>query len=156
MNKALPLLGLSCALAVPTLAQARTVTLSTDMASYYGKEAYLAFYVTDASGEYQQTLWVAGTRSKYYRSLRDWYRATHGNYSEVRGITGASVGSRRTMTVDVELADALINAGYQLHVDAAVEHSADSPSEVIIPLSDSNDGKAVSGTRYIKSVTVDF
>lgn len=41
------------------------------MQSYGGNAAFLAFYVTDANGKYQKTLWVAGQKAKYYRNLRD-------------------------------------------------------------------------------------
>ena len=41
--------------------------------------------------------------------------------AEVDGITGASVGSGRTLEVSMDLADALFDAGYTLHVDAAAE-----------------------------------
>lgn len=43
-------------LAVPALAQGRTVTLSTTLKHYGGDGAYLAVYLTDAQGAYAGTL----------------------------------------------------------------------------------------------------
>ncbi|WP_432289686.1 DUF2271 domain-containing protein [Aminobacter sp. BA135] len=78
-------------------------------------------YVTDPKGAYAGTLWMAGGKSKYYEHLSDWYRATRGNIAEINGITGASVGAGRKLEITLDLADALFDAGYTLHVDAAVE-----------------------------------
>ena len=36
-------------------------------------------YVTDATGSYVGSLWMAGGKSKYYEHLIDWYRATGGD-----------------------------------------------------------------------------
>ncbi|MDR2880974.1 MAG: DUF2271 domain-containing protein, partial [Azoarcus sp.] len=106
-------------LATPALA--RPVTITTKMKPYGGDGAYLALYLTDAQGAYQGTLWVAGRKTKYWSHLSSWYRATGGAPAGIDAITGASVGSGRTLTVTVELADALIDTGYQIRVDSAVE-----------------------------------
>ena len=66
---------------------------------------------------------MAGGKSKYYQHLSDWHRATGGNTAQVNGITGASVGAGRTLEITLDLADALFDAGYTLHIDTAVEDS---------------------------------
>lgn len=142
-------LALSTALVAPGLALARPVTLTTTMNNYGGDSAYLALYVTDAKGAYAGTLWMAGTKSKYYDSLSGWYRATGGDTAQVNGITGASVGAGRTLEITLDLADALFDAGYVIHVDAAVEDMRDSPNEVAVPLTSA--GASVAGKRYISS-----
>jgi len=87
-----------------------------------------------SSGAYVGSLWMAGDKSKYYEHLTDWHRATGGDVSQVNGIAGASVGAGRTLEITLDLADALFDAGYTLHVDAAVEDMRDSPNEVAVPL----------------------
>ena len=72
------------------------------------------------------------------------------------GITGASVGSGRTLKVTLDLADALFDAGYQVHIDSAVEDFGEAPSEVVVPLTSNNAGKAVSGRRFIKAFSFDM
>ena len=62
-------------IALPGLATARPVTLTTTLKNYGGDGAYLAVYLTDPSGAYVRTLWVAGKKSKYYKHLSDWHRA---------------------------------------------------------------------------------
>lgn len=151
MKPILTALALTTAITAPGLASARPVTLTTTMAKYGGDGAYLALYVTDKNGAYMGSLWMAGGKSKYYSHLQNWNRATRGNTAEVNGITGASVGAGRTLDITLDLADTLFDAGYQLHIDAAVEDMRESPNDVVIELSSKNAGKAVRGRRYISS-----
>ena len=74
MKTLLSALALTTALTVPALAIAKPVTLTTNMTQYGGDGAYLALYVTDASGAYMGSLWMAGDKAKYYEHLSDWYR----------------------------------------------------------------------------------
>jgi hypothetical protein len=142
----------ACALAVPALAQARQVTLTTQLKNYGGDGAYLAVYLTDAKGAYAGTLWVAGGKAKYYRHLSDWNRLSAGDTKRLAGVTGASVGAGRTLKVTADLADTLIDAGYEIRIDAAVEDMRDSPAEVRIPLATSQAGKPQAGKQYIQSM----
>ena len=99
-----------------------------------------------------RTLWVSGRKSKYYKHLSDWYRATGGGKAQINGITGASVGAGKKLEITVDLADALFAAGYTLHVDAAAEDMRDSPREVSMPLTRAGPDKPVAGRRYVASI----
>ena len=79
--------------------------------------------------------------------------ATAGNTAEINGITGASVGAGRSLKITLDLADTLFDAGYQLHIDAAVEDMRDSPSEIVVPLTSDGAGQVVKGKRYIADFT---
>ncbi|MCO5066395.1 MAG: DUF2271 domain-containing protein [Rhizobiaceae bacterium] len=149
MRTILAALALTTALTLPGIAMARPVTLTTTLKDYGGDGAYLAIYVTDPKGAYAGSLWMAGTKSKYYEHLSDWYRATGGNAAEIDGITGASVGAGRQLEITLDLADTLFDAGYTIHVDAAVEDMRDSPNEVAVPLTTQGAGQSVQGRRYI-------
>jgi hypothetical protein len=147
------ILAAACASAVPALAHSRQVTLSAQLKNYGGDGAYLAAYLTDAKGAYVRTLWVAGGKAKYYKHLSDWNRLSDGDAKRLNGVTGASVGSGRALKVTADLADALINAGYEIHIDAAAEDMRDSPSEIRLPLTSANAGKPVVGKQYIQSLS---
>lgn len=153
MKSLLLALVISTALTAPELAAARSVTLTTTLNNYGGDGAYLALYVTDAAGAYKGTLWVAGGKSKYYSHLSGWERGSGGKLAQISGITGASVGAGRTLKVTLDLADALFDAGYKLHIDAAVEDMRDSPSDVVVPLTSAGAGQPVKGRNYIRSFT---
>ena len=143
----------ACALVLPTVGQARQLTLTTQLKNYGGDGADRAVYLTDAKGAYAGTLWVAGGKAKYYKHLADWSRLSAGDTKRLAGVTGASVGAGRTLKVTADLADALIDAGYEIRVDAAVEDMRDSPSEIRVPLSTQNAGKPQAGKQYIQSLT---
>ena len=132
-------------------AMAKPVTFSTAIRDYGGNNAYLAMYVTDQSGAYAGTLWLAGSRSRYFEHLAGWYRASGGDTSQLNGVTGASVGSGRTLNVTLDHKDALFDAGYTLHIDAAAENLRESNNDVVVPLTAAGAGKAVKGRRYISS-----
>lgn len=151
MKKIAASLILASCVAVPGMAEARPVTLTTQLQNYGGEPAFLAFYLTDAKGQYKKTLWVAGRKAKHYKNLRDWARGSGLKTAEFDGVTGASVGSGKTLKVTVELADALIDAGYEIRVDSAVEDHRDNPADVRAPLTTTGAGKPVAGRGYIKS-----
>jgi hypothetical protein len=146
-------LAAACALAVPSHAYSRPFTLTAQLKDYGGNGAYLAAYLTDARGAYVRTLWVAGGKAKYYRHLSDWNRLSARDPGRLDGVTGASVGAGRALKVTADLADALIDAGYEIRIDAAAEDMRDSPSEVRVPLSTANAGKPQAGRQYVQSVT---
>lgn len=141
-------------LATPALA--RPVTITTKMKPYGGEAAYLALYLTDARGAYKGTLWVAGRKAKYWSHLSNWYRATGGAPAGVDAVTGASVGAGRTLTVTVALADALIDAGYQIRVDSAVEDSADRPVDAAVALTTRGKRLPVAGKGFVQSLQYNF
>lgn len=153
MKTLVSVLALSTALALPGLATARPVTLTTTLKNYGGDGAYLAVYLTDPSGAYVRTLWVAGKKSKYYKHLSDWHRATGGSPSQINGLTGASVGEGRSLKITADLADALFDAGYKLNIDAAAEDMRDSPRDISVPLTKAGAGKPVSGRSYVAGFT---
>lgn len=145
------LLAATTALTAPGIASAATLTLNTTLKSYYGNPAYIAIYVTDAQGRYVRTLHMAGSNARYFADLRGWYAASGGAWNEIQGLTGASVGAGRTLKVSVEVADALIDAGYQVRVDVAAENIGVSPADVAVPLTSDQSGKAVPGRGFISS-----
>lgn len=149
----LTILAASCALAFPTLAHSRQLTLTAQLKNYGGDGAYLAAYLTDAKGAYIRTLWVAGGKAKYYTHLSDWNRLSSGDAKRLNGVTGASVGAGRSLKITADLADALIDAGYEIRIDAAAEDMRNSPSEIRVPLSTGNVGKPQVGKQYIQSLT---
>lgn len=156
MNKTALSFALAGISALPAISQAREINLTTTLQEYRGNEAYLAIYVTDAQGTYQRTLWVAGKKAKYYRHLRDWAQGGGNRPAEFDGLTGASVGSGETLEVAVELEDALIDAGYQIRIDTAVEDKRDNRGEIQVPLSSQATSVKGSGQGYIDSFGYTF
>jgi len=149
MKKLLSVLAFGAAITIPAVVAAKPVTFTTTLRNYRGPGAYLALYVVDSNDVYKGTLWMSGGKTKYYKHLSGWKRATRGDLAQVRGVTGASIGAGRTLEVTLDLADALFDAGYKLHIDAAVEDRRDSPSDVVIALTRANIGKSVRGKSFV-------
>lgn len=145
--------GLAAVLALPTLAIAKPVTVTAQFADYGGYGAYAAVYVTDAQGKVVQTLHVAGKKAKYYRHLSGWARGASGS---VDGLTGASIGSGGTLTVTADIADAMLDAGYQVRIDTSVEDGNDYAADAAAPLAAASAGKPVAGHGYVQSLTVSY
>jgi hypothetical protein len=156
MKKFAVTFGLAAVIALPALAEAKAVTLNTLLKSYGGNGAYLAIYLTDAQGKFHSTLRVSGRKAKYHSHLRDWSRGNSSENRRIDGITGASVGSGQSLKVSVDIADALIDAGYQIRIDSAVEDGRENAAEVVVPLTGANAGKLVSGKGYVQTFTFDM
>lgn len=154
MNKIALALLATTALAVPGLAYARDVTIEAQIAPYRGPNAFLAVYVTKPDGSYYSTLWVAGQNGRYYQHLRSWVRGISAAHGNIDGISGASVGAGQTLKVTASLADSLIDAGYQIRVDDAVENGGEYPNDIVLDLSAGNSGVPASGDGYVRTLTV--
>ncbi|WP_299200339.1 DUF2271 domain-containing protein [uncultured Amphritea sp.] len=135
---------------------AREVTFTTELKSYGGDGAYLALYLTNAEGQYQKTLWVAGQKSKYYKHLSGWARGSGLKTSEYDGLSGASVTSGKTLKVTLDLADTYIDSGFQLRVDSAVEDMRDNRNDVVVPFTSEGIDTPTSGRGYVKAFTYSF
>lgn len=151
MKKLLFFIGLACAMSFPILVQAREVTFTTQLNNYQGDGAYLAIYLTDSAGVYQRTLWIAGKKNKHYKHLSDWARGSGMNRSEYDALTGASIASGQSLEVTIDLDDSLIDGGYQVRVDTAVEDMRDNPADIVVPLTTEGAGKPVNGKGYVES-----
>ena len=153
MKKLAAMLMLATAPVAPGMAVARDVTIDTQLVRYSGNAAYLAVYLTDPSGAYHSTLWVSGHKTKYYGTLRGWAQgASQAGSLSLDGITGASVGGGETLTVHADLADALIDAGYQVHVDTAVEDGGEHSDDAVIEVTSAP--TTVDGTGYVSKLSL--
>ncbi|MBE0508589.1 MAG: DUF2271 domain-containing protein [Marinospirillum sp.] len=156
MQKLISILSLLVIITLPVCVQAKEVSLTTQLNNYRGDGAYLSIYLTDSDGRYQQTLWVAGKKSKHYKHLLDWAKGSGMKRSEFDGLTGASVISGQALKITINLDDTLIDSGYQIRIDSAVEDMRDNRADVIAPLTTSGAGKPVNGRGYVRRFTYDF
>lgn len=140
--------------AVP--AQARPVNVEVAMNPYSGQQAYMAAYIVDASGQYVATIMTAGSRSKYLADLSRWCRMFQRAGGRVDGTSGASIGSGQSMQTQVDIPDAMLNAGYTLRIETAVENQRYFPDEAAVVLEDATNGKPVAGAGFVQSVTVAY
>jgi hypothetical protein len=48
----------------------------------------------------------------------------------------------------------MIDAGYKIHVESAVEHGGEYPDDVVVPITSAS--QTVAGTGYVASLTVNM
>lgn len=144
------------ALLLSAQASAREMTFTINLKDYAGDGAYLVLYLTNAQGRYQQTLWVSGQKSKYYKHLSGWARGSRLNSIEYDGMTGATTASGSTLVVTLDVSDAYIDTDYQLRVDTAIEDLRDNRDDIVSPLSTDGAGKIRSGRGYVNTFSYSF
>lgn len=153
MKKILIALACSVPLLAPLAAEARPVRITTTLKPYSGDGAYLAVYLTDKTGKLVKTIHVAGGKAKYHKHLSGWHRQGGGRLD---GTTGASVGSGQSLRISTDIADALIDAGFEIRVDTAVEDQRDIPGDARIPVTRDSVGAPAAGRGYVKSLAIDM
>jgi len=134
MKKLLSALLISTAIVAPQAATARPVEVTAELKNYRGPNAYIGVYLVGPDGQFHSSLAVAGHKQKYQQHLRGWFRGVSRTGS-ADVISGASVGGGRTLKITADIADALIDAGYSIQVDTAVEDYGDFRADAIAPLS---------------------
>jgi hypothetical protein len=122
------------------------------MTNYLGEGAYIVVSLIDKNGAYDKTLYVLGSDRKWYRDLKEWYKAYKKKPTNISAVTGASVsgGDRTVVTLDLETAK--LNAGYKLRFESAVEDKPYYMQDLEIPLTTESLEAKNEGKGYIRYV----
>lgn len=153
MPKMILTTGLLLILSSVNPAAAAEVTVNATLNNYQGNGAYLAIYLTDANGKFNQTLWIAGEKQKYYKHLREWAKGSGMQAMEYDGLTGASVSSGDSITFKTNIDDTLIDVGYLIRIDSAVEDQRDNRIDAEVALTRQGANVPVKGRGYIKTLS---
>jgi len=148
------LVATALSLAVPVAA--RTMRIRVHLKRYSGRRAYLAVYITDRRGRYVTTAYAAGRHTRFFEHLRRWYSMVRRSHRGIDGSTGASVGSGRSFSTAFNIPSKMLNSGYKLKIESAVEGHWYYSRDVTIPLSSRYNGKYVRGHGYVKTAIVKF
>ena len=135
---------------------AHALILDIKMADYSGRPAYLAAYIVDANGRYVSTIYAAGSSGRYFEHMDRWYRMFSRARQQIDGTTGASMGAGAATTVSIDVPDKVLNAGFTLRIESAVESQYYVPDEIALPLDDAHNGVSTPGQSYISALTVKF
>lgn len=154
--KKLLIIGVIISVLFPTIGDSKEVTFTSQLKNYRGDGAYLAIYLTDAAGKYQQTFWVAGKKSKHFKHLSAWAKGSSMKRSEYDGMTGASIARGETLQITVDIDPAFIDSGYQVRVDSAVEDMSDNPADIVASITTKGAGTKVIGQGYVHAFTYVF
>lgn len=154
MKKIVQILMVTTAIFMPQMAEARPVTINAQVMPYKGPGAFVVVYLTGPDKKFHSTIWLAYKEEKYLPNLFGWHRHAVRDGMKIDGVTGASVGAGSTLTVNVEIADSLIDAGYKIHVDAAAEDQGLSAKDISLPLSSQEIAQNIVGKKFITSFSM--
>lgn len=124
------------------------------MVNYTGENAYVVTSLIKPDGSYQKTLFVAGKDDKWYHDIIKWWGHQKKAKDKLDGITGASIaGGQRTVSV-IKVPATIIDKGYKLRFESAVEGQTYHSKDVEFELSTANVNQRIDGTGYIRYVRV--
>ncbi|OEK02153.1 flagellin biosynthesis protein FlgD [Roseivirga sp. 4D4] len=122
------------------------------LTNYGGEGAYVVVSVLNAEGEYVKTLSVHGDDEDWYEDLPAWYEYYPSNKVAIDGMAGASIssGGRKVTTLDLDAS--MLNAGYKLRFETAVEDQDYHEKDLEIELTEDVAGQRLKGNGYIRYV----
>lgn len=156
MKKIAQILMVTTAIFLPHMVEARTVTINAQVMPYKGPGAFVVVYLTGPDKKFHSTVWLAYKEDKYLPNLFGWHRHAVRGGMQIDGVTGASVGAGTTLTVNAEIDDALIDAGYKIHIDAAAEDQGLSAKDISLPLSSTDSVLDIAGKKFITSFSMEM
>ncbi|MBL4807919.1 MAG: DUF2271 domain-containing protein [Rhodobacteraceae bacterium] len=157
LNKLSRFFGASLiALCAAQSAQAVETTILVQINEYEGEKAYFSLYLVDPDGRYDRTLWVSGDETKYFPDMPRWFRYLSRNAQELDAITGASTGAGDRAVLTIEIDESLIDAGYALRVETAVEDRENYDEDVEVDLTTDNQGTKFEGSGYVRYIRYKF
>jgi hypothetical protein len=141
-----------CLFSFQATAQSSKYKCMLQMSNYMGEGAYVVVSLINPKGSYEKTLYVMGDDKKWYNTLKEWHKFNSKKPTNISAKTGASVtGGDRSMTT-LEIEDAVINKGYKLRFETAVEDQKYYTTDVEIPLTTEGIAAKAEGKGYIRYV----
>lgn len=158
MKKIISILGVSVALFFALsafLEKDQQYKCMIQLTNYTGEGAYIVVSLLDSEGKYQKTLQVLGDDDEWYYELSDWWKFYGKKRINIDGITSATISGGERVVKILSINDNLLNKGYKLRFETAVEEKGYYPDDVEFELT----REALSGkhkgrgfVRYVRFV----
>lgn len=142
--------GMIAAAAMPGVSQAAEGTFLIQLKDYEGYEAFYALYLVDPDGRYVRTLWVSGKKKPFYKDMPRWWKYLGRAPQDLDAITGASIAPGDRNVIRVHLDDDLLDAGYKVRVETAVENQGNYSEDVEAPLDTEHMKDKIPGTGFVR------
>lgn len=141
-----------CLLSLFSFAQINKYKCLMQMTNYQGEAAYVVVSLINPKGNYEKTLHIFGSDKKWYNTLKNWDKAIKSEKNNFNGITRASISGGKRTLITISLDDSLLNKGYKIRFESAVENKNYYSSEVEIPLNIPEMTERIEGKGYIRFV----
>ena len=137
---------------INSFAQASKYKCMIQMVSYQGEKAYVIISLMNPKGEYEKTLSVLGPDKQWFNTLKEWYKFQTKTKEKISAVTGASVGGGDRAVRTIEIDDAMLNKGYKLRFESAVEEQKYHIKDVEFDVTPDALTKRAEGKGYIRFV----
>lgn len=122
------------------------------MKNYSGEGAYVVVSLINEDQQYKKTLYVHGKDPEWYSEIYSWWKFYGKRRTSLDAISGATIsGGERSMSV-LEIPSEMINAGYKLRFETAVEDKAYYETDLEIDLVEDQLTTKIEGTGRIRYV----
>lgn len=122
------------------------------MINYSGEGAYVVISLLNQKGDYEKTLYVQGTDDEWYFDISEWWNFQGKKRANIDAITGATIsGGERTISV-ISIANNVIDQGYKIRFETAVEDQEYHTSDVEFDLTSENLKSKIEGKGFIRYV----
>ncbi len=122
------------------------------MINYTGENAYVVISLINPDGKYDRALAVYGKDEKWYADIIQWWGYQKKAKQKIDGITGASIaGGQRAMNI-VKIPSNLINKGYKIRVESAVESQTYHKNDIDFDYKSENINQKIDGKGYVKYI----
>ena len=146
---------ISGAALIAGLAQSVTAAEATflvQLNDYQGEDAYFSLYLVDPNGRYVRTLWVSGEDDRWYQDMPRWWKYVGRAPQDLDAVTGASTASGDRSIIRIDVEDELLDAGYAVRVETAVEDQENHAVDVETALESAQAGERIPGTGYVRYI----
>lgn len=134
-----------------TMAQTSKYKCMVQMDAYDGEPAYVVVSLISPKGDYEKTLYMLGNNQKWYSAFKEWFKFFN-KTKKLNAKTGASVGGGDRVMVNLEIEDTVIDKGYKLRFESAVEDQKYYATDVEVPLTAEVLAGKADGKGYIKYI----
>ncbi len=125
------------------------------MINYAGEKAYIIVSLVNPQGEYESTLAVLGDDDEWYKDMKTWWSFASESDQQIDGITSASIGNGDRRIGLIKVNNQMIESGYKLRFESAVEDQDYFSVDVEVPLN-SVEGpfkkEGIGWIRYIRLI----
>lgn len=139
-------------MAATSTSETQLVKCLIQMTNYTGEGAYIVVSLLDASGAYEETLYVRGEDPEWYSEIPEWWKF-YGKYRpNIDAISGATIsGGERAICV-LQIPASKIDAGYRLRFETSVEDQEYYSDDLEFPLTTTNLKSKQEGHGFIRYV----
>lgn len=122
------------------------------MKNYDGEGAYVIVSLLNEKGAYQETLYVQGADDEWYFDIKEWWSFQGKKRTNIDAITGATIsGGERTVSI-IQIPDAVLNKGYKIRFETAVEDQKYHTDDVEFDLTTENVKAKIEGKGFIRYI----